>query len=70
MENLQCNFSAKNIIAIDFVSAVRLTKSSTNDFVKLTKQLDPVAQKMFQRNARFIGHAEIILDFKESFFIH
>ena len=28
------NFSAKNISAVDFVSTVRLNKSSSNDFVK------------------------------------
>ena len=28
-------FSAKNTVTVDFVSAVTLNKSSTNDFVKL-----------------------------------
>ena len=29
------NFSAKTITAVDFVSTVRLNKSSTNNFIKL-----------------------------------
>ena len=36
MQKFLTIFSAKNTLAIGFVGIVKLNKSSTNDFVKLT----------------------------------
>ena len=56
---LQCKsslqFSAKKITTIDFVSVVRLNKSSTNDCVKLMMLLTTDPRMPLEDNSDFFG---------------